>query len=67
MSKSPKDCLPSNKKNKNGYILGYSMVKHVEGWKLTKSIGRKQSLRMKLPWSKNKVHERLYETQYLRK
>ena len=67
MSKSPKDCLPSNKKNKNGYILGYSMVKHVEGWKLTKSIGRKQSLRMKLPWSKNKVYERLYETLYLRK
>ena len=35
-----KDSLPTNKKNKSIYILGDSMVKHVEGWKLNKSIAK---------------------------
>ena len=35
---SEKESLPTDKSNKNIYILGDSMVKHVEGWKLKKSI-----------------------------
>ena len=35
---SEKDSLPTDKSNKNIYILGDSMVKHVEGWKLKKYI-----------------------------
>ena len=35
---SEKDSLSTDKSNKNMYILGDSMVKHVEGWKLKKSI-----------------------------
>ena len=41
---SEKDSLPTDKKNKTIYILGDSkgdsMVKHVEGWKLKKSIDK---------------------------
>ena len=33
---SEKDSLPTDKSNKNIHILGDSMVKHVEGWKLNK-------------------------------
>ena len=32
--KSKQDNLPADTNNKNVYILGHSIVKHVEGWKL---------------------------------
>ena len=35
-----KDSLPAYKNNKSIYILGDSVVKHVEGWKLQKSIDK---------------------------
>ena len=35
---SEKDSLPTDKNNKSIYILGGSMVKHVEGWKLKQFI-----------------------------
>ena len=35
---SEKDSLPTDKSNKNTYILGDSMMKHVEVWKSKKSI-----------------------------
>ena len=31
-SSSEKDSLPTDKNNKNIYILGDSMIKHVKGW-----------------------------------
>ena len=37
--KSKQDSLPTDKNNKNFYILGDSIVKHVEGWKLKNSLG----------------------------
>ena len=38
-NRSPEKCnLPKDKNNINIYILGDSMVKDVEGWKLKKSI-----------------------------
>ena len=37
---SEKDKLPKDKSNKSIYILGSSMVKHLEGWKLKKSIDK---------------------------
>ena len=41
---SEKDSLPTDKSNKNIYILGDSMVKHVEGWKLKKSIDQNHNV-----------------------
>ena len=41
---SEKDSLPTDKSNKNIYILGDSMVKHVEGWKLRKSIDQNHNV-----------------------
>ena len=35
---------PTDKYNKNIYILGASMVKHVEGWKLKKSIDKNHNV-----------------------
>ena len=44
-NRSPEtDSLPTDKSNKNIYILGDSMVKHVEGWKLKKSIDKNQNV-----------------------
>ena len=37
---SEKDNLPTDKKNNSIHILGDIMVKHVEGWKLKKSIDK---------------------------
>ena len=37
---SEKDSLPTDKKNKSIYTLGDSMVKHVGGWQLKKSIDK---------------------------
>ena len=37
--KSKQDNLPTDTNNKNVYILGDSIVKHVEGWKLKNSLG----------------------------
>ena len=39
-----KDSLPTEKSNKNIYILGDNMVKHVEGWKLKKSIDKNHNI-----------------------
>ena len=41
---SEKDSLPTYESNKNIYILGDSMVKHVEGWKLKKSIDKNHNV-----------------------
>ena len=41
---SEKDSLPTYESNKNIYILGDSMVKHVEGWKLKKSIDKNRNV-----------------------
>ena len=41
---SEKDSLPKGKSNKNIYNLGDSMVKHVEGWKLKKSIDKNHNV-----------------------
>ena len=41
---SEKDSLPTDKSNKNIYILGDSMVKHVEEWKLKKFIDRNHNV-----------------------
>ena len=47
-NRSPeKDSLPTDKSNKNIYILGDSMVKHVEGWKLKKSIDKDHNVYVK--------------------
>ena len=37
---SEKNKLPKDKSNKSIYILGNSMMKHLEGWKLKKSIDK---------------------------
>ena len=37
--KSKQDNLSTDANNKNVYILGDSMVKHLEGWKLKNSLG----------------------------
>ena len=39
--RTEKDSLPTDNTNKNINILGGSMVKHVEGWKLKKPIDQK--------------------------
>ena len=41
---SEKDSLPTDKSNKNIYILVDSMMKHVEGWKLKKSIDQNHNV-----------------------
>ena len=41
---SEKDSLPTDKSNKNIYIPGDSMVKHVEGWKLKKFIDQNHNV-----------------------
>ena len=40
---SENDSLPTDKSNKNIYIFVDSMVKHVEGYKLKKSIDKNQN------------------------
>ena len=37
--KSKQDNLPTDTNNKNVYILGDSIAKHVEGWTLKNSLG----------------------------
>ena len=41
---SEKDCLPTDKNNKSIYILDGSMLKHVEGRKLKKSIDKNHNI-----------------------
>ena len=45
---SEKDSLPTDKSNKNIYNLGDSMVKHVEGWKLKKSIDKNHNFMLEV-------------------
>ena len=51
---SEKDSLPTDKSNKNIYILGDSMVKHLERWKLKKSIDKNHNVYVKFFWAKVK-------------
>ena len=44
---SEKDSLPTDKNNKSIYMLGDSMVKHIEGWKLKKSIAKDHNVYVK--------------------
>ena len=44
---SEKDSLSTDKNNKSIYILGDSMVKHVEGWELKKSIDKDHNVYVK--------------------
>ena len=41
---SEKDSSPTDKSNENIYILGDSMVKHIKGWKLKKSIDQNHNV-----------------------
>ena len=71
-NRSPeKDSLPTDKSNKNIYILGDSMVKHVEGWKLKKSIDKDHDvyvyiklLTRSFSGAKGKTYEKLCEALY---
>ena len=42
--KSKRDNSPTDTNNKNIYILGDSVVKHVEGWKLKNSLGNNHNV-----------------------
>ena len=42
--KSKQDNLPTDTNNENVYILGDSIVKHVEGWKLKNSLGNNHNV-----------------------
>ena len=42
--KSKQDNLPTYTNNKNVYILGDSIVKHVEGWKLKTPLGNNHNV-----------------------
>ena len=40
----PTDSLPTGKNSKSIYILGDSMMKHIEGWKLKESIDKNHNV-----------------------
>ena len=56
-----KDSFPAYKNSKSIYILSDRIVKHVEGWKLQKSIDKNVCVRGFLG-AKSKMYERLCET-----
>ena len=59
---SERGSLPTDKNNEKIYIVGDSMVKHVERWILKKSIDK--DLCKTFFKGKGKMYERLYEALY---